>query len=84
MFVRKKPNLSGSVSVQVSDKSSGYRVVKTIGTARDPQEVQRLVELGRLFIARHSGQFSLSRLMSVITPPFSISSRRLATPRSAR
>jgi len=59
MFVRKKPNPSGSVSVQVIDKSSGYRVVKTIGTARDLQDVQRLVELGRLFIARHSRQYAL-------------------------
>lgn len=59
MFVRKKPNASGSITVQVIDKSSGYRVVKTIGTARDPQDVQRLVELGRLFIARQSRQYSL-------------------------
>lgn len=59
MFVRKKPNPSGSVSVQVIDKSSGYRVVKTIGTAHDPQDVQRLVELGRLFIAHQSRQYSL-------------------------
>ena len=59
MFVRKKPNPSGSISVQVIDKSSGYRVVKTIGTARDPQDVERLVELGRLFIARQSGQYCL-------------------------
>lgn len=59
MFVRRKPNTSGSVSVQVVDKANGYRVVKTIGTARDPQHVERLVELGRLFIARRSGQYSL-------------------------
>lgn len=59
MFVHKKPNPSGSVSVQVIDKSNGYRVVETIGTARDPQDVQRLVELGRLFIARNSRQYSL-------------------------
>jgi len=59
MFVRRKPNRSGSVSVQVIDKSRGYRVVKTLGTARDPDELQRLVELGRLFMARHSGQYSL-------------------------
>ena len=31
MFVRKKRNKSGSVSVQVIDKSNGYHVVKTIG-----------------------------------------------------
>jgi transposase len=59
MFVRKKPNASGSVSVQVIDKSSGYRVVTTLGTARDPQDVQRLVELGRVFIARRSRQYVL-------------------------
>ncbi len=34
MFVRKKQNTSGSVSVQVIDKSGGYRVVKTIGSAK--------------------------------------------------
>ena len=59
MFVRRKPNRSGSVSVQVIDKSNGYRVVRTIGSTRDPEELERLVELGRLFIARHSGQYSL-------------------------
>jgi hypothetical protein len=59
MFVRRKPNQSGSVSVQVIDKSNGYRVVKTMGRARDPQDVKRLVELGRLFMARRSGQCCL-------------------------
>jgi transposase len=59
MFVRQKPNASGSVSVQVIDKSAGYRVVETIGSAKDPQEIARLVELGKLFIARPSGQYSL-------------------------
>jgi len=59
MFVRQKPNKSGSISVQVIDKSNGYRVVKTVGTARDPVEVARLVELGELFIVRRSGQYDL-------------------------
>lgn len=59
MFIRKKRNKSGSISVQIIDKSNGYRVIKTIGSARDPQEVRRFVELGRLFIARQRGQFSL-------------------------
>jgi transposase len=59
MFVRQKPNQSGSISVQVIDKSNGYRVVKTIGTAHDPVEIARLVELGELFIARRSGQYVL-------------------------
>ena len=59
MFVRKKPNKSGSVSVQIIDKSNGYRVVKTMGSAHDPHEVQRLMELGELFIARQRGQYLL-------------------------
>ncbi len=59
MFVRQKPNRSGSTSVQVIDKSNGYRVVKTLGNAHDPAEVARLVELGELFIARRSGQYVL-------------------------
>ena len=59
MFVRKKRNKSGSVSVQVIDKSRGYQVVKSIGSARDPAEIARLVELGELFITRRRSQYSL-------------------------
>lgn len=59
MFVRKKHNKSGSISVQVIDKSNGYRVIKTMGSSRDPQEIQRLVELGGLFITRQRGQYLL-------------------------
>ncbi|RPH74229.1 IS1634 family transposase [bacterium] len=59
MFVRKKGNKSGKISVQVIDKSNGYRVVKTIGVAAEPDEVERLVELGKVFIARQSNQYSL-------------------------
>jgi transposase len=59
MFVRQKPNRSGSVSIQVVDKSNGYRLVKTMGCAKDPEQICRLVELGKLFIARRSGQYPL-------------------------
>jgi hypothetical protein len=59
MFVRQKANASGSVSVQVIDKSRGYRVVKTIGVARDPDEIGRLVEQGNAFIVRQCNQYSL-------------------------
>src|SRR6266853_6365593 len=44
MFVRKKPNKQGSVSVQIIDKSDGrYRVVKTIGCSSDQEEIDQLV-----------------------------------------
>jgi transposase len=59
MFIRKKRNKSGSFSVQIIDKSNGYRVIKTMGAAHDPHEVQRLMELGELFIMRQHGQYSL-------------------------
>ncbi len=45
MFVRKKKNKSGVISVQVIDKSSGrYKVIQTIGSSANAQEVERLVE----------------------------------------
>ena len=52
MFVRQKQNRSGSVSVQVIDKTDGYRVIKTMGASRHPEEIERLVELGKAYIAR--------------------------------
>ena len=40
MFVREKKNKSGTVSVQIIDKSSGsYRVAKTVGSSSDPEEI---------------------------------------------
>ena len=59
MFVRKKRNKSGTISIQVIDKANGYRVVKTIGSTRDPEEVDRLVALGKRFIQRQSKQLAL-------------------------
>ncbi|MBU0577913.1 IS1634 family transposase [Patescibacteria group bacterium] len=44
MFVRKNRNRSGSVSVQIISKEhKKYRVVETIGTSKDPEEIERLV-----------------------------------------
>ena len=44
MFVRKKPNKQGTVSVQIIDKSDGkYKVVKTIGCSSDQEEIDLLV-----------------------------------------
>ena len=59
MFVRKKKNRSGSVSVQVIDKSKDYRVVKTIGSSKYPDKISRMFELGKLFIEHQSKQYSL-------------------------
>jgi transposase len=43
MFARKIKNRSGSISVQVISKDQGrYRVVRTVGTSKDPHEIERL------------------------------------------
>lgn len=50
MFVRKKRNKSGTVSVQVIQKDNGYKVVRTIGSSSDANEIEQLVIQGRQFI----------------------------------
>jgi hypothetical protein len=53
MFLRKKKNSSGSISVQIISKSSGkYKVVKTIGSSSKEQEIQDLVYLGKQELER--------------------------------
>ena len=48
MFVRKNRNRSGSVSIQIISKNKGkYRVVKTIGTAKGLDDIERLVKKAR-------------------------------------
>lgn len=58
MFVRKKKNPSGVVSVQIIDKSSGkYRVVKTIGSSSTSEEIEQLYLKGKRWISeRINGQ----------------------------
>jgi len=59
MFVRKKKNRSGLVSIQVIDKSSGkYKMVKTIGSSNEPTEIEKLYEQGKIFISSYEGQQS--------------------------
>lgn len=56
MFVRKKPNKSGKISVQVIDKVKGsYKVAKTIGSSSDNAEVEELVSLGEEWIRNYIG-----------------------------
>ena len=45
MFIRKKKNKSGSVSIQIIDKSSGkFKVLKIIGYARDEHQQKELLQ----------------------------------------
>lgn len=60
MFVRKKQNKSGVISVQVVDKSSGkYKLIKTIGSSSDKQIVEDLFIRGQDFINHFNGQVFL-------------------------
>lgn len=57
MFVRKKVNASGVVSVQVIDKSKGrYQVIKTIGSSSAATEIESLYLAGKAWIESHLGQ----------------------------
>jgi len=57
MFVRKKKNPSGIVSVQIIDKSRGrYHVVKTIGSSSEISEIESLHYQGKRWISMHSGE----------------------------
>ena len=56
MFVRRKKNPSGVVSIQIIDKSRGkYRVVKTVGSSSDAVAVDNLYQEGKLWIATLCG-----------------------------
>lgn len=55
MFVRKKNNKSGIVSIQVIDKSSGaYKLVRTIGSSSDKCEIERMVLEGKQWILQQT------------------------------
>ena len=60
MFVRGKKNKSGTISVQIIDKSSGsYRVIKTIGSSSDPDEIAYLRKKACTIIPTLIGQTSI-------------------------
>ena len=60
LFVRTKRNKTGTISVQVIDKSSGrYKVVKTIGCSADPHAINQLYQQGLDYIDKCLGQRGL-------------------------
>jgi len=60
MFVRRKPNPSGVISIQIIDKSSGrYEVLRTVGSSADPAEIDLLVKKAKLEILEHTKQIRL-------------------------
>jgi transposase len=60
VFVRKKNNVSGVVSVQIIDKSSGkYELYRTVGSSIDKNAIAALVSKAKLQILEISKQTSL-------------------------
>lgn len=60
MFVRKKLNKSGVVSVQIIDKSSGkYKLFKTIGRSSDIQTIENLVIKAEKYIRKSLGTIEI-------------------------
>ena len=58
MYVRKKRNESGVISVQVIDKRSGkYRVIKTIGGSVDPLKVETLYLQGVEWVSNYCDNY---------------------------
>ena len=60
MFVRKKQNKSGVVSIQIIEKRSGKStLVKTVGSSSDPLRIEALLAEGRQMITHLKGQLGL-------------------------
>jgi transposase len=60
MFVRRKPNPSGVISIQIIDKSSGsYKVIKTVGSSADAEEIELLARKAKLEILNYTKQILL-------------------------
>jgi transposase len=65
MFIRKKRNKSGSISVQIIDKKNGYKVIQSIGSSKDIYEIERFcLKANRIIHSPRDGQQSLFRLQS--------------------
>ena len=57
MFVRKRKNKSGTISVVVVDKSGGrFKELKTIGVCSSVEELSVLERRARCWIDRYGGQ----------------------------
>ena len=60
MFVRKKKNRSGSISIQIIQKQQGkYTVIKTLGFAKEEEEIDRLFRQAQEAIPRLFNQITL-------------------------
>lgn len=64
MYVRRKKNKSGKISVQIIDKSSGsYKVRQTIGSSANEQEIGLLQQQGELYIKNVNRQTEINFIL---------------------
>lgn len=57
MFIRRKPNKSGSYSVQILDKRDGRnRLIRSLGSSKVEEELKELERQATDYIARYGGQ----------------------------
>ena len=60
MFIRKKKNRSGSISIQIIQKQQGkYVVIKTLGTSNEEEDIDRLYKQAQEAIPRLFNQITL-------------------------
>lgn len=60
MFIRRKPNKSGSFSVQVLDKRNGRNVLlRSVGASKDEKELKELERQVADYMSRYGGQHVL-------------------------
>jgi len=63
MYIRKKKNKSGVISIQVIDKSTGkYKLVKTIGSSSNDKEIDSLYKQGQEWIKNRLDQTEIDFL----------------------
>lgn len=56
MFIRRKQNKSGSTSVQIIDKSAGYKVIETVGSSKNEAEIDQFIRKARHIIHTNKGK----------------------------
>ena len=61
VFIRKKKNKSGKISIQIIDKSGGkYKVVKTLGCSSEKHKLTQLIKEAQIEIERIRGQIDIN------------------------
>jgi len=71
MFVRKKKNRSGTISVVVVDKRHGFKEVKNFGVVTTDEEAEVLCMRANEWIRSYGGQ-QLERIMKLMKFPMSV------------